>query len=70
MKLSGKAVPIPNLPDTNDHDKMPFGKYTGWLFENIPISYIKWALLKLDFSGKYAWLEEPLQKEFDVRNVK
>jgi len=29
------------------HTKMPFGKYRGWFLKDIPIEYIKWAVINI-----------------------
>lgn len=30
------------------HRRMIFGKYTNWFIKDLPIDYLKWAILNLD----------------------
>ena len=36
------------------HRRMPFGKYANWFIKDLPMPYLKWAILNL--SDKY-WLD-------------
>jgi uncharacterized protein (DUF3820 family) len=64
MKAEGKPPALEAKAGT-----MPFGKYKGWEFENIPVDYLSWALGNLDFHGKFAWLENELQSAYNEKKV-
>jgi hypothetical protein len=36
------------------HRRMIFGKYTNWFIKDLPLDYVKWAIL--NFTDKY-WLD-------------
>jgi hypothetical protein len=43
-------------------DVMAFGKHRGKRFEDIPASYLEWALGELDFAGRQ-WLRRAMESE-------
>lgn len=42
--------------------RMTFGKYANWMIKDIPDSYIKWAILKIDDQALASWFAEEWQR--------
>jgi hypothetical protein len=45
--------------------RMPFGKHAGWLLEDVPSSYLAWALRTCDNLDD--WLREAIEEELECR---
>ena len=44
------------------HRRMPFGKYANWFIKDLPIDYLKWAILNLSDKYWLDWLCRELQR--------
>ena len=44
------------------HRRMTFGKYVNWYVKDLPMPYLKWAILNLEDKYWLDWLSRELQR--------